>query len=597
MCGLLIAIGSYLDNKECLENCLKYLRRRGPDSQNVVMSPKGDVWLGHTRLAIQDTSSHADQPFISKCKRYVIIYNGELYNVDEIISKYFNTKDVLRSSSDTELILELYIKFGSEVVHLIRGMYSFVIWDNERSEGFLARDPYGIKPLYYIENEYGIVFCSQIKPLILSGLIIPSICESSAQYFKTFGNLGLDKTLFSNIHVFPAGTSGSLRYGKLIAKTRFADFGINETYRRKWLTRDEMEYVHFNLTDSIKRHMIGDVNKALFLSNGIDSSVIATTLCNEFDDIKWHKPISSLTITFPEYIGTENDESPAASFFRGTAVSPLIKEYSKFEFEGDIDTFFDDMDSPTIDGFNVWCISKFAKQNNIKVTLSGVGGDELFFGYSHMQYLPQLAHLMSSASVYRIFIHGMKLLSNNKASSKKKLGHVIQLLEGEQSPAFEVLWLLKRAADISKLKSFHDCRQLLSSFLDNADNKEAFNGKSNVMKAFLLENNLYLKSQLLRDADWAGMAHGVEVRTPFVDYSLYSNIKHLIPSLSLYKKKAPMYEKLHGFPQHVIARKKSGFNIPVRDWTLSHFGCKDDLSDSSAWINFVYDRYTDSLKL
>ena len=594
MCGILFAIGAYSKQSDGLKMCLDNLKQRGPDGQRHIKPNGREIYLGHTRLAIQDTSENAAQPMVSRCGRYSIIYNGELYNIKELHSLIPDWQSVLQTKSDTELILELYIRYDVKVLKFIRGMFTFIIWDDKSEEAFIARDPYGIKPLYFTESDSGTIFCSQIKAILQSGLVKPILSEKSTQYFQILGNLSADKTLFSNINVFPAGHMAKLANGSRVEPVRFADFDIDFSYSDKSLNENELNLIRCTLDDSIYRHMIGDVPIGIFLSNGIDSSVIAAALCNYPVDSSLGSKITSITMTFPEYKGTERDESRGVlDYYSGSVIHPVIHSYTKEEYCADIDRFFEEMDSPTIDGFNVWCTSKIAKKHNLKAVLSGVGGDELFAGYTHMRYLPLFQEVLSNPIMHWIVISCLRILNNFDTFSRPKLEQIIQLLEGESDVPIEILWLLKRAAVLSKLKTYEQCEEIFLPHLQAAD---LFRSKTmlNSSKVFALENHFYLKSQLLRDIDWASMAHGIEVRTPFVDYALFKDLKQYIPRLFKYKAKSPMYHKLKYFPHNITHRSKTGFNIPVREWSTEYYNRNQD-SEAGQWVNLVYERYLSSL--
>jgi len=595
MCGYIFASSKFALKKPQLINCLEVLKSRGPDGSSYISTSTSDIWMGHTRLAIQDLQIRANQPFYSSDRRYVIVYNGEIYNCEYLRTLLGEDSRDLQTSSDTELILMLYIRFGVNVVNIIRGMFTFVIWDTLNSNGIVARDPYGVKPLYFVQSDEGLIFCSQIKPLIKSKLVDPIVLESSVEYFKIFGNLEANKTLYENINVFPAGHVYLISQNKIEKKIKYADVTLDKNVQSNNLTKLDLDLIRTWIDESIHCHLTGDVEVGVFLSGGIDSTVIATNLSNMYYKGKIKRP-KSFTLKFNEYKNSNFDEAPIAKIVSDELfLNNLQYTVSYSNFLDSIDKFFNDMDSPSIDGYNTWFISRIARQNSIKAVLSGVGGDELFFGYGHMNSLPYIYKITNSWLVSKIRVLLFNLFDNCTSVPRSKFYDTILILKNLNIVPIEIIWMLQRSASLSSIANSITASEFLINF--SAISSQYIDKYENSIetKIFNLENHFYLQSQLLRDSDWASMSNGIELRTPFVDYFLFEKIKSLIPSFSLYKNKFPLYNGLDNFPRQVLAQKKSGFNIPIREWYTKKTEHRIDFKIGSNWINAVYDNYTRSL--
>jgi asparagine synthase (glutamine-hydrolysing) len=362
---------------------------RGPDGSGLWIDKNRGIGLAHRRLAIIDLSERGSQPMADKDNRLHITFNGEIYNYKEIRRELQSDGISFYSDSDTEVLLALYQRDGTAMVERLRGMFAFAIWDSRHNGLFLARDPYGIKPLYYSDNGHTLRFASQVKALMAGGAISSELDPAGVAGFLMWGSVPEPITIQRDIQLLQAGhtlwvdSSGNHQpqcYWNLAQTISTA------TMQAQTLSPDEArESACIALRSSVQAHMVADVPVATFLSAGLDSSTVtglARSLSNH--------PLSTLTLSFPEFVGTANDEAPlAASIAQHLDVSNQLTLIDSSEFETEFPRFLTAMDQPSLDGINTWFISKAAVEAGFKVALSGLGGDELLGGYASFRTIPQ----------------------------------------------------------------------------------------------------------------------------------------------------------------------------------------------------------------
>ena len=282
------------------------LAHRGPDSAGCWADEQAGVALGFRRLAVVDRSAAGDQPMTSATGRYRIVFNGEIYNYQILRSELEDEGCRFYSHSDTEVLLHLYAKHGMEMVHFLRGMYAFAIWDEPNRKIFLARDPFGIKPLYYADDGKTLRFASQVKALAAGGGIDLQIDPAGQVGFFLWGHIPEPFTQYRNIRSLPPGSMMEVESGKQIKITSYANptAFIRSCCESQALPKKSIREI---LLDSIKAHQVADVPVGVFLSAGIDS----TTLCGLMSETT-SQSLHSITLGFREYINTLDDEVPLA---------------------------------------------------------------------------------------------------------------------------------------------------------------------------------------------------------------------------------------------------------------------------------------------
>ena len=334
------------------------LANRGPDDSGIWLSPGGEIGLVNTRLSILDTSDHGHQPMHSLDGRYTLSFNGEIYNFAELRQRLQREGSEFRSSGDSEVLLVLYAKYGANMLRELRGMFAFAIWDAKEQELFLARDPLGIKPLYYADTGKALHFASQVKSLVgVPG--INSAPEAAGQVgFLAWGAIPEPYTLYAGIRAIPSGHMLRVRRGKkpeLKCYYSVVEELLSTDHASPPATSHEMrERLHEALRESVRYHLVADVPVAVFLSSGFDSGAI-TALAAET-----HSNLYTVTLGFNEFRGTSDDETVLAE---KTAANYRTCHFSEFidrlVFHEHRERLLQFMDQPSIDGVNTYFVSLF----------------------------------------------------------------------------------------------------------------------------------------------------------------------------------------------------------------------------------------------
>lgn len=543
----------------------KALLSRGPDGQGQWLADNRSVGFAHCRLAIIDLSDEAGQPMVSACGRYSLVYNGEIYNYQLLRQKLVEQGYPLKTESDSEVIIALYDLYGADMIHRLRGMFAFAIWDNKKQMLFLARDPYGIKPLYYTELNGSFHFASQVKSLLQVKGISKAVDPAGEAGFYVFGFVPEPYTWYQDIKPLPAGTWMSVGKGGEIDRKKY--FSVADIWEKAAETADGQTHdLSAALLDSVKHHLVSDVPVGLFLSSGVDSAAIAALARDAgLSDLR------TMTLGFEEFSGSEQNEVPLAKQVADKyGYTHSTRWVTQEEFKADLPAIFKAMDQPSIDGINTWFASKAAKEAGIKVSLSGLGGDELFAGYPSFSSVPRWHKRIK---VLGRFPGALWLMSKagGLAANLFKLSPKIKGLKHGRS--LQGAWLLKRAIylpeELSGLmdreRAQHGLEQLWHGLEWNRD----VPADSHELPAIASwETEIYMRNQLLRDADWAGMAHGIEIRVPFVDPVLLKAVSPQIGQSYVQGqgKRILAAAPHHPLPDSVLNRKKTGFETPLKHW-------------------------------
>ncbi len=578
MCGV-VAVYAYnthsapIDSSSVLQ-ARDRMQSRGPDGAGLWMTQDQRVALAHRRLSIIDLSENGSQPMMSADGMHCISFNGEIYNYRELRCELEQQGRQFRSDSDTEVLLHLYAVVGREMLHKLRGMFAFVIWDASRREVFAARDPMGIKPLYYADTGGSLWLASQVKAL--RDLPAIDVRPDPAGYagFFLWGSVPEPYTTFRGIRALPAGCSLVQGSDTALRIQRYFDLPseISQACARPLLRVEEArEWLRAAVLDSVKHHLIADVPVAVFLSSGIDSCALAALACEGSS-----LPPRSFTLGFEEFRGTSADEVPLAEKLAARLGMPHTTAWVKREqFQAASAALFEAMDQPTIDGVNVYFVAQQAARHGLKVALSGLGGDELFAGYPSFQDLPRMVRWLRPAAnlpaLGRWFRQSSEAFLASRTSPKYAglleyggtLAGAYLLRRGMFMP-----WELPRVMDPESaregLESLHTLAKLNQTIPKDTSSQRAISA---------LELSWYMRNQLLRDADWAGMAHSLEIRLPLVDITLlraWATIAARYPGLN---KGDLAAAPANALPPAIISRPKTGFSVPVRDWIgLGHIG-------------------------
>jgi asparagine synthase (glutamine-hydrolysing) len=558
MCGISAVFAYHPDappvDRDEVEAITQRMYPRGPDAGGTWFSDDGRAGLGSRRLAIIDLSPDGVQPMTDVSGQFVIVFNGELYNHRELRKRLERNGARFRSHSDTEVLLEMYKHDGPAMVDLLRGMYAFVILDKRDGRLFMARDPYGIKPLYIADDGRTVRIASQVKALLAGGRISRTPDPAGVAGFFVTGSVPEPFTTYASIRAVEAGNCFFIDANGPSAPR--CHYSIADIYQRARAQEPLASLVEPAtllgefVQESLAYHLVSDVPVGAFLSAGIDSTTLVALMTNAR-----HEPPQTITLSFEEFRGREQDESLLAARFASELGAPhTTRIVTREEFLADMPRFFDQMDQPTIDGTNTWFVSKAAAEQRLKVAISGLGGDELFGSYPSFRELPRIVRLARVPLATR-------LLRNPKAKSIARYGRTLAgaylvkrgLFMPEELPL--VLGDDVAHEGLERLNIVERIRSVL-----DVDPGTDFG------RIATLESALYMRNQLLRDTDWASMAHSLEVRTPLVDAFL---LRQLAPLLVVGRSKSKDHFAASArppLPDYLRNRRKTGFSVPLKEW-------------------------------
>lgn len=564
MCGLIAAFWSHSFPMARLDAGLASMQRRGPDAEGCWQ--EDGVALGHRRLAILDLDARAAQPMQSACGRYVIVFNGEIYNFRDLRRELEATGEPLLTTSDTEVILRLFAREGEAMLPKLHGMFAFVIWDKLARRAFAARDPYGIKPLYIARIPGGVALASQVKALLATGLVSREPDPKGHAGFWMLGSVPEPHTCFRDIQSLPPGHCAWVEAGDMRAIRCWHDIGVAWREPGDETPADVQAMVRKAVRESVARHLVSDVPVGVFLSGGIDSGALAGLMVEA-----GARDLLGVTIGFEEFAGSHQDEAPvAARIASHYGIRHHIRRVTRKEFKEDVPRILQAMDQPTIDGVNTWYASKAVAELGLKVVVSGVGGDELFQGYPSFRQLPRLVAGWRAASR----VPGACALAGVAAGVRaKQTGNGRWRHAPEWARTIAGAWWLRRSVhapdELPALMGAELAQEALRDF-NPVDWVQAMTGPlatDPMLAVGQMESMCYLRNQLLRDSDWASMDHSVELRTPLVDAHLLSVLRGALPGFSLFPNKALLASAPgRGLPNDIIHRRKTGFGIPINRW-------------------------------
>jgi asparagine synthase (glutamine-hydrolysing) len=553
------------EDREVVMRMLALQRKRGPDGEGVYND--GPAVLGHLRLSIIDLSEAGAQPMSNESGDVWVTYNGEIYNHRELRDS-LQSRHCFRSASDTEVLVHGYEEWGPEgLLSRLRGMFAFAIYDarvrgDQGSEPFFfaARDRLGIKPFYYTLEQDRLAFASEVKALAGSGASSSEPDVSALAAFLCLGSVPSPRTSLKNVHCLPPGHS-------LILNRRGVEI------RKYWELSYEGEpkaEIGAILQDSVDRHLVADVPVGVFLSGGVDSAGIAYLAARNRS-----APVRTLTIAFDEREFSEAAEARHFAEVFGTDHHEIL--VTAKDFEEEIPRFLAAMDQPSADGVNTYFVSRAASQIGLKVVLSGLGGDEVFFGYRHY---PQLVggaggsgllggYMRSPDLIRRMIGFGASMYGRNGGGEKWER---FDYCAGR--PFDESLYLLLRGffplAHVSRLLGIAPAE--LSRSLDESFSSlrmPGVNGHVDPNRFNFLEMKRYMHDQLLRDSDVFSMAHSIELRVPLLDDTLVDAGCRIAPhdKVAAGINKPKLVEGFgHPSIREAAARPKRGFVFPFARW-------------------------------
>lgn len=549
-----------------------HMAARGPDGKGEWIADDSRIGFGHRRLSIIDLTEAGAQPMLSADGKIVVTFNGEIYNYRALRRSLESKGYKFQSTSDTEVLLHLYVDKGAAMVHDLRGMFAFAIWDGPQRRLFLARDPYGIKPLYYAEGIGTFRFASQVKALLAGGAIDGACDPAGLVGFHLFGSVPETLTLYRQIKGLPAGHTMSVdttgperprRYHSVAEVYACAEVSsLPERGPARLIAAREA------LLDSVRHHLVADVPVGAFLSAGIDSSALVGLMRDAGQN-----SIETVTLAFKEFEGWPDDEAPiAAEVARVYGARHTTRIVTKDEFQADLPLILAAMDQPSIDGVNTWFVSKAAHELGLKVAISGVGGDELLGGYPAFRDIPEwVGWLKAPASLPGLgaFIRWtMTAIGPARLNLSPKTAGLV-----EYGGSYAGAWYLRRGLfmpwELSGMLDPDVVREGLARLDPLAVVGAAIDPmpREGFARVAAMEASLYMRNQLLRDTDWASMAHSLEVRTPLVDAALLGQIAALgAPAPDAPAKQELALAPSTPLPAVVTQREKTGFGVPVGSW-------------------------------
>ena len=570
------------------------LRSRGPDAAGFWMSDDRRVAFGHRRLSIIDVSDRANQPMMTRDKQLAIIFNGEIYNYKELREQLSAAGETFDTTSDTEVVLKMYRREGAAILPKLRGMFAFAIWDGRTRTMFLARDPYGIKPLYYSNTNGTLRIASQVKAILAGGRVPTTRDPAGIAGFFLRGSVPEPFTLYSAIRSLPAGSWMTVTPSGVSEPQSY--FSLASVLRdaveshRHYSRQERQQIIADAVTESVRYHLVSDVPVGAFLSSGRDSSTIVALAAET------RIPLRTVTLRFEEYAGTSKDEAPLAEVVaRQYGTMHTTSTLTRQAFIDALPRALDAMDQPSIDGLNSYFVCKAAAELGWKVALSGTGGDELFGGYSTFRTIPSVVrnlsvfrHVPALAEFFER-AHNVVIPKNNPRFSPKtallpKYGH-----------SYEGAYLVKRGLYLPD-----ELPELLGREMAEEGLRElAILGRirdvmtpdpgSPLARVAALETALFMRNQLLRDIDWASMAHSLEVRVPLVDAFLLRQVAPAVFANGTLDGKDLMARSPRTpLPDAVLSRKKTGFTLPIREWLASHHAEIPKLFGMRPWALYLY---------
>lgn len=544
----------------------KALLHRGPDDKGAYFSPCQQAALSHTRLAIIDLSQSGHQPMSIDDGRYTITFNGEIYNYKKLRTQLEENGETFNTFSDTEVILKLYIAKGKKCVHNLRGMFAFMIWDNQEKTGFAARDAFGIKPFYYRNVGGSFAFASELRALIASGLSSQHVSSKGINSYLLRGTVSEPDTIIRDIKMLPAGSYLTWKQGSIKVKRYWKLKFESQSYS----PAKSIEITRTALEHSVRAHLVSDVPVGVFLSGGIDSTALVA-LATQLS----RKPINTYSIAFEDPAWNEGDIAKKVADHFGTnhteflmtaeLALPLFKAY------------LDAVDQPTIDGFNTYCVSRLASDRGEKVVLSGLGGDELFAGYKSFDVIPTM--LRKSA-----YVKKLKFLIKPLAAKLDK--HLNPQQRRIADALLEPQSVATAHQSLRGIFSQSESRTLTESICGKAPRSAQLQEPNHATLAdniSHLELTTYMCNQLLRDSDTASMAWGLELRVPFIDRVLFEQVSSIPAEFRLEQGKQLLVDSVPEIPEWVVSRPKQGFRFPFDEWFSNEW--RDmELPETPSWI-------------
>jgi asparagine synthase (glutamine-hydrolysing) len=567
MCGILGFSGPLPPKSLARANGLQ--AHRGPDDCGQYVNAEAGIALGHVRLSILDLSSFGHQPMVDESGQVVIVFNGEIYNFRELRRELEQTGCSFRSHSDTEVLLNLYLRDSQAMLKRLNGIFALAIWDGRRGELLLARDGMGVKPLYIAETRQGFSFASEIKALLAISPLDLDIDVQALRNHLTYLWCPAPKTIFSAVRKVEPGCALWVRDGRIVKTWRH--YHLPEGIPVEgWLEKDAIEAVRGALKTAVERQMVADVPVGAFLSGGLDSSSVVAFARNASHGNRLQCFTIALNDKDVDHEGLTADLPYAEAVARHLEVD-LHTVHVGPEMADLLPEMIYHLDEPQADPapLNALLISRLAREHGIKVLLSGAGGDDIFSGYRRHQAALLERYWAWLPQAMRGMLANIARIMPVRSAGLRRLGKAFQYanLNGDERIASYFYWLNPRVVDgllSPELRALNQDKEPLVNALE-----ELPEDVPTLNRMLHLECRNFLADHNLNYTDKMSMAAGVEVRVPLLDLDLVD----LAFSLPVeFKQRGSegkwIFKKaMEGvLPNNVIYRPKTGFGAPLRRW-------------------------------
>jgi asparagine synthase (glutamine-hydrolysing) len=565
-----------------LERATRSLAHRGPDDSGIAVLKETqpepvEIGLGHRRLAILDLSPLGHQPMHDPISGNWIVFNGEIYNFRELRKELEAAGVEFKSHSDTEVILAAYRVWGESCLARLGGMFAFALWDAPRKRLLLARDPMGVKPLYYHQSNQSFIFASEVRTLLQTGLVPRKADPTGVLSYLEFGSVYEPWTIVEGVRAVPPGHVLTVDNGSVSSREYWNPLQASSRAESDAssgngiATADRLPAV---LRDAVLSHLVSDVPVGVFLSGGIDSSALVAILS--------HNGVRSNTFSLVFQEEEFNEGQYSREIARRFGTEHLEIPVSQQDTLAVLPEALCAMDQPTIDGINTYLVSAKTRAAGVKVALTGLGADEMFAGYSNFRRvpkmemfskrfgrLPRLARRPLSASV---------ALFTGKDDRSRKLAQLATDHDSIVHPYFLVRMLFGAAerevlfgdgtfGESTSGARHGDSEHALESVLRESVARSSTLDPIN--RVSYLESHWYMRNTLLRDSDFMSMAHGLELRVPFLDRPLVEACFR-IPGNKKLQGDLPKSLLLANLgvelPREIVNRPKRGFTLPFERW-------------------------------
>jgi asparagine synthase (glutamine-hydrolysing) len=559
-----------------LERGTQSLAHRGPDDSGSIVIRDSvpdatEIGLGSRRLAILDLSPLGHQPMHDAETGNWIVYNGEIYNFHDIRDELEKSGTTFVSHSDTEVLLKAYARWGEACLTKFRGMFAFALWDARRHRLFIARDPMGIKPVYYAQAGSYFIFASEVRTLLGTGLVPPRLDPAGLVNYLTFGSAYDPLTLVEGIRALPPGHTltwegGVLRqasYWDLVDEDEPAIAKRASESFSAATEKGAAERLQPILEEAVRLQLVSDVPVGVFLSGGIDSSALVSILSRS------GVTASTFSIVFREADFSEAQHSRAIAARFHTDHHEI--KVSQTDVLAAIPDALGAMDLPTMDGINTFFVSRETRRAGVKVALSGLGGDEVFAGYSSFRTVPRMERFAQFWKNVPRAVRGPFAAAFAAFSPASDQNRKLASLAGDNGRLLHPYFL-------SRMLFTPPQRDLLFRNPDPSTNEKATaSQRDRLQRALLLdpvnrvsylESRCYMLNTLLRDADFMSMSQGLEVRVPLIDHKLAKAVLALPGEWKLNgtPKKLLVGALAGSLPDEIVHRPKRGFTLPFEHW-------------------------------